>query len=390
MKLYGIIIKNTDISLYLHSKGDHCLYFSSNCSNIRTTNTYLGNTAGGAIHKFYPVDIRVDTEENNIRGDISHNQFYTDVFIHNAETCWHFNHFCHNTMCDSNFATEINRVLVTAASTNCIIANSEVDKAKSYFITVSASVRFWMQNSHIVHSSLSRKAEGDDAYINDPHIRKMNEVFMNSGLEDRRYHTGPNRDVIDLRFKFTGCNIETAQPLNNHYYYGFRITSTAGNNIKVKTDEYIENCAYTLSAGSHNAFKFYCTNSLPSGITFRNSYIYNSFVPNSSSKKTAETHYRYVCGKVSCDGETPCELMANCYLSSLGRSFPWLRSENSFYENASLSVQDGTVCLFSTKVGGVDNTDPKQAVCSSNSYVSDCYVVRNNQISKLDNVCGDS
>ena len=378
----GIIIKNTDIFCYIGTKFNHCMYFTSNCSNIRTTNGYLGNTAGGAIHKFYPVDIRVDTEENNIRGDISHNQFYTDVFIHNAETCWHFNHFCHNTMCDSNFATEISRVLVTGASSNCIIANSEVDKASSCFITVSSSVRFWMQNSHIVYSAHHRTTEKDDAYINDPHIRKMNEVFMNSGLEDRRYHTGPNRDTIDLRFKFTGCNIESIRSLTNNYYAGFKIDNTTCNNTKVKTDEYVENCKYTLAASSENAFKFYCTNSLPSGITFRNSYIYNPLTPK---KKI----YRYMCGKVSCDEETSCELMANCYLSSLGRLFPWLRSENSFYENVSASTQSGIMYLFSTSLGDKTSADPQKAVCLSNSYVSDCYVVRNNQISKLDNICGD-
>lgn len=348
----GIILKNSRIYSQLSGgDGEHNLYISSNCSNIRINNTTLGNVNGGAIHKHYsPGDKAVKFT------DRSHNHFYTDIVMHDAETCMLLGVLCENINSDSIFATQINRLLVLSSSWNCIISNCNLSQTRQKegddagaFIVVWNAAQFWMQNSDVYYTESHRTAaETDSKY----YYQKMCEKYPNS----KRPFIGENKDIDSLLFKFTGCNIESVN-LGTFYL----LHSSLGS--KSTISEYWDNCIWKLKFTSENLFKIECINSLFSGFTMRNCYFKNLSVP-------AKAPFRYWCSYKNDSENGICPIYLDCFYANSGKCFPWLRFENTAFNNFSNVSSNNWEYLLQ-----VSNnfTTPAGAAKLSNSYVSNCY-----------------
>ncbi|MBR3754916.1 MAG: hypothetical protein IKK49_07460 [Clostridia bacterium] len=365
-EINGIIIKNTDIFGYYTQKYDHSLYWGSNCSNIRVSASRLGYNNGGAVHKNYSRGSKAYKKY-----DASRNQFYTDLLIHNVETCWMFGMISENTMCDSNLATCVNRILVNEGSVNCIISNCDISQTRDdsnlyqaspdpSFVTIEDASRFWMQNSKIHHKGLINKnGFGSDLY------------YWNicSTSPEKRAFLGANNDIANIVLKFSGCTIENLRQETTNY-----IAITTDKPLKV--EEYWDNCLYSYDTIS-SLWKLYCINNIPSGICVRNSSIINR---QEIAFNTINAPFVYQCsaGNCSCLTEAGCQLSKTTVL-------PWLHLENVLLDNAFFPNTENE-WNYIINTANETQTTISDAVNISNSYVFNCYKVLDNIRTPINNL----
>ncbi len=299
-------------------------------------------------------------------------------------------------MCDSNFATEIDRVLVTGASTNCIIANSEVDEAKSFFIIAWHAARFWMQDSHIVYSGHHRAGQ-TIVYSEDSFINKMSASFMNCGLEDRRYHIGPDRDIAELRFKFTGSEIESTKSDTQYYLCDLvesypKIDDVSQTvryaDANVSCGEYYDNCTLRFKS-SAPLTRLKAINKKLNGLTYRNCYMVNS------SESRSQPPFFYVCEfpaqTEGCEQAAYCPLQTGrgCWHQEQNRSYPWLHFENNIYDRWGYStVKNWYYYVKSMIPVGATHIRPTQDKIGTftGAYSANCCRITNGKITRFNDL----
>lgn len=349
----GIIVKNSRIYSQLSgSDREHNLYFSSNCSNIRVNNTTLGHVNGGAIHKHYALD------NEPYLADISRNQFYTDIVIHDADHCMKFGLISENIISDNIFATQINRLLALASAWNCIISNCNLSQTRhianfddaSTFIYAENASHFWMQNSDVYYIGAHRTTK---ELNNESYYKQMCEKYPSS----KRAFIGENKDIASFLFKFTGCKIGSVD-LDTFPILQLWLNS------KSTLSEYWDNCIWNLKFSRENLFKIQCINSLLSGFTMRNCYLKNLSSPQKAP-------YRYCCSYKQGLENGICTIHTDCAYANTGKCFPWLRFENTVFDNFSkFSTKNNWEYLLQVNS---NFTTLAGAAKLSNSYVSNCY-----------------
>ncbi|MBQ3602370.1 MAG: hypothetical protein IJA02_00855 [Clostridia bacterium] len=372
----GIIIKNSRIYSQLSvDDRDHNLYLSSNCSNIRVNNTTLGHVNGGAIHKHYALD------NEPYLADISRNQFYTDIVMHDADHCMKFGLISENIISDSILATQINRLLGLSSSWNCIISNCNLSQTRhianlddaSTFIYAENASHFWMQNSDVYYIGSHRTTK---ELNNESYYKKMCEEYPGS----KRAFIGENKDIASFWFKFTGCNFGSTFTELEEYFNGF-------NDCKVKLGEFFDNCILSFNP-SQEVFRFSEINSLLSGLTLRNCYMTNK------NSESSQPPFVFLCtfpvATDECEvAKCPLQVTRGCELYKKGKSFPWLHFENNIYNSFGYLNRTSWYYYLKTSLpDGSTHYRPtnNQTGTFIGAYSSNCFRINNNKIVAMDDL----
>ncbi len=358
----GLIIKDSDISCYLDSNDKaHCIYLSSNCLNVRVANTLLHNVSGDAIHKAYPLP------GSNPKGDISKNHFYTDLTIHDADSALLFGIACENVMCDNAFATCVEVVLQISGADNCIVSNSHfeqtrVSSGREAFIHALESCNCWLQNSYVYYNGRHRagSTQTDASYIK--------QMFDNK--KHRRMFVGEIFDIPNHWFKFTGCEFKTTKQDEYYFPEAFGVS-------KAVFHEYWDNCKLNYTA-KKDFFRLKCINSIPAGITIRNSYL-----KNSNDATDIGAPFRFHCGNGNCN----CITEDSCPNKQLGKSFSYIHYENNILDRF-IYPYASTAWRYhiNTHYGEDHNFTISEAVKLSGSYVSNVFRFNNGKFSEMSNL----
>ena len=365
----GLVIKDSDISCYTTSNDTaHCVYLSSNCSNVRVVGCSLREISGDAIHKVY---------SGSDKFDLSKNHFYTDLSIHNADSALDIGFISQNVMCDNVFATKVAIALELSAADNCIVSNSYFSQTrttgdKQAFIYAKKACNCWMQNSYVYYIGKHRVTyEYQESNM-------LSTVF--SDKKHRRMFIGPDFDIPNHWLKFTGCEFFSTYVYANRYfgegYYTVVNPKVEINKRKApflsQYGEYWDNCSIFVQT-EQEVFGLNCINDLPGGITIRNSYLENIKLEG-RSKQPPFT--------VACDrenrGSNYCKNVCpvypdSCILSAFGKTHPWIRFENNFY---AFKFSNNWACTdWSQYIVAISTMPVDQFVKSTGSYSFDCYTV---------------
>ena len=353
-----MVIKDSDISCYTTSNDTaHCVYLSSNCSNIRVEGCSLHDVSGDAIHKVYPYSEKLD---------LSKNHFYTDLSIHYADSALDIDFISRNVMCDNVFATEVAIALELSAADNCIVSNSYFSQTRATgdmkaFIYAKKACNCWLQNSYVYYEGQHRVT-----------YEYQKSDMLSTVFEDkkhRRMFVGPIFDTPNHWFKFTGCEFESTTESQDMYYF-------LGVNDQDKTvfHEYWDNCKLTNSAAK-DFFRFKCTNTIPAGVTIRNSYL-----KCISTDTSIGAPFRFRCGQANCN----CLTENTCSKKQLGKRFPFVHYENNILDRFYYSRADTFWGYhISTFQADAHQFTIPEAVAISGSYVSGVYRLRDGIFSKM-------
>ena len=388
--------------------GLHNIYLSSNCLNVRINNVTMGNVTGDAIHKAFPPKADKDLGQF-IRADISKNHFYTDLSIHKCNSPMTIGYISENVMCDNVFGTELRYLVYLSGVSNCIVANSSLNVNRDTFvrpdgngteITINANTGIrtedaascWFQNSYLYTNGRQRVGtySGSGTYYYNMCVNEdvpVNIILDSTGKKigtktkkHNRSYIGSDFSIPNHWFKFTGCEIESTIGCSDYYFYeGYLAVvnpkvdvATRKNPCKSQYGEYWDNCSYTTNT-TQDVFFLNCINDLLGGITIRNSYLENT-----------ELTYRYQppfrigCNRENRNGNSCVNVCPvypdSCILSAYGKSYPWLRFENNFYEDKFSIYQKWGKWYFYIK----DSTDNalmtmQNFVKFTGSYSSNCY-----------------
>ena len=351
----GLVIKDSDISCYTTSKDTaHCVYLSSNCSNVRVTGCSLHDVSGDAIHKVYPYSEKLD---------LSKNHFYTDLSIHYADSALDIDFISQNVMCDNVFATEVAIALELSAADNCIVSNSYFSQTRATgdmkaFIYAKKACNCWLQNSYVYYEGQHRVTyEYQESNM-------LSTVFEDK--KHRRMFVGPIFDIPNHWFKFTGC--ELVADKKECYYFDKSYDAP-----KTVFNEYWDNCMLIYSK-QKDFFRLRCINSLPAGITIRNSYLKDTFA------ETVYAPFRFQCGQANCN----CLTENTCSKKQLGKRFPFVHYENNILDRFYYSRADTFWGYhISTFQADAHQFTIPEAVAISGSYVSGVYRLRDGIFSKM-------
>ena len=398
-ELDGIVIKDSSITGIFNppepdpetgkvdnQDGVHNLYFSSNCLNIRVTNTTLGIVTGDAIHKQFAA------VAGSSCADISKNHFYTDIAIDNCDSALCISQISENVMCDNVFATQAMLLVEVSAADNVIISNSNLSQTRRRlegaediggqgFLRAKDASKVWMQNCNVFYVDKHRigASGGSDTYYYNMCVNEnipVNITIADNGeinsitKKHRRSYIGENFDIPNHWFKFTGCEFKTTNP--NDYYF-----SEAYDAPKTVYHEYWDNCKLTYSAAK-DFFRLKCINSIPAGITIRNSYLkYDTTATDIGAP------FRFQCGQKNCN----CLTENTCSKKQLGKRFPFVHYENNvldkFLEDRPTSSWNYHINTY--KKDEHNFTIP-EAVAISGSYVSGVYRLKDGNFSEMSNL----
>ena len=353
-----MVIKDSDISCYTTSDDTaHCVYLSSNCSNVRVAGCSLHDVSGDAIHKVYPYSEKLD---------LSKNHFYTDLTIHNADSALDIGFISQNVMCDNVFATEVDVALQLSAADNCIVSNSYFGQHKessksTTFIYAGKACNCWLQNCYAYYKGQHRvtyEYQKSDM---------LSTVFKDK--KHRRMFVGSVFDIPNHWFKFTGCEFESTTKSQDMYYF-----SGVNDQDKAVFHEYWDNCKLTNNAAK-DFFRFKCTNTKPAGVTIRNSYL-----KCISTDTSIGAPFRFRCGQANCN----CLTENTCSKKQLGKRFPFVHYENNILDRFYYSRADTFWGYhISTFEKNKHNFTIPEAVAISGSYVSGVYRLRDGIFSKM-------
>lgn len=361
----GLVIKDSDISCYTTSDDTaHCVYLSSNCSNVRVTGCSLHNVSGDAIHKAYAYTTKLDSSKNH---------FYTDLSIHNADSALDIGRISRNVMCDNVFATEVDVVLQLSGADNCIVSNSYFGQAEdssktTTFVYTEGACNCWIQNSYIYYVGKHRVASSDppSAYVRDMYADKKH----------RRMFIGAEFKINSYAIKFTGCKIVSAYTLYN-YYFDTHMSGTEEKPVRTAVTEYWDNCTINLNT-EDNLFRLKCTSDIPTGLTIRNCYFRNDY--NYDNSKAL---FKLQCDNISCN----CCTNDDCSWKSKNKRFPWVRMENVILDNAGYWLSSSWAHIIAVhKPSKTFVFALADAVKISNSYATNCYKITNGKKTEISNL----
>lgn len=360
-----MVIKDSDISCYTTSDDTaHCVYLSSNCSNVRVAGCSLREVSGDAIHKVY---------SGSDKFDLSKNHFYTDLSIHNADSALDIGFISQNVMCDNVFATEVDVALQLSAADNCIVSNSyfgqhEESSKSTTFIYAGKACNCWLQNSYAYYKGQHRVTyEYQESNM-------LSTVFKDK--KHRRMFIGPDFDIPNHWLKFTGCEFFSTYKIANRYFGEGYESVVDSKRQKApflsQYGEYWDNCSLFV-ATEQEVFGLNCINDLPGGINIRNSYLENIELED----RDQLAPFTVVCKRTNRDNnycKNVCPVYPDsCILSAFGKIYPWIRFENNFYAfNFSLNWACNDWSQYIVPISAVS---VEQFVKSTGSYSSDCYKI---------------
>jgi len=276
-------------------------------------------------------------------------------------------------MCDNIFATEVKIILQLCGADNCIVSNSyfgqhEESTKSTTFIYAQNSCNCWMQNSYVKYNGNHRVT------YKDQESEYLSHMFADD--KHRRLYIGPDFDIPNHWFKFTGCEFESTYALNSCYYeevFGDGYYSPP----KSQYGEYLDNCSITIKTSSE-MFRLLPVNDLFGGITYRNCYLKNI----SDSKN--QPPFRMWCKYPALSDVSPCESNTcpvnpsfACALYATGKKYPWIRFENNIFDNFMYPVNN--ISWYLLLKGGkpkntTHNAPPKERVPNYlNAYFSNGY-----------------
>ena len=362
----GLTVKDSKISCRPDcSDLDHCIYMSSNCLNVRVTNTILCDVSGDAIHKSFAAKPDVD------RADISKNHFYTDLSIHNADSALDIGIISQNVMCDNVFATEVEVVLQLSGADNCIVSNSNFSQTRTSdemqaFIYAENACNCWMQNSYVYYVGKHRTTDTPNEYVKDMYADKKH----------RRMFTGTDFKVNNFVIKLTGCSMISEYPGNN-YYFNAHMNVIGDETVQAAVTEYWDNCTVNLNTGD-NLFRMQCTSDIHTGITIRNCYLRNDFTYNKS-----KALFKLDCVNKICN----CCTSDDCVWEIRNKRFPWIHIENVVFDNAGYWGSSSWAHIMAIhKPNETYTFSLNDAVKISNSYATNCYKISNGQKTTMGNL----
>ncbi len=373
-ELDGFVIKNSSVGGRLDAtKNNHCVYLSSNCSNVRITGSSLHNVSGDAIHKAYPVS------ETDRIADISKNHFYTDLSINDADSALNIGIISQNVMCDNVFATKVEIALQISGADNCIVSNSNFSQTRSHekmqaFIYAQNACNCWLQNSYVYYNGRHRVTS---EYLPSEYVKKMFD-----DKQHRRMYIGQDFKTPNHWLKFTGCEFVSKKKSSDKYFYE-RYHSVTNSNIDVSLrkepspsqyGEYWDNCSLVV-ATEQDVFYLNCINDFPGGITIRNTYM-----KNVELEERYQPPFRIGCDQENRDSnycKNVCPVYPDsCILSAFGKRYPWIRFENNFYAYKFSIYWDKT--SWRQYIKSSSDISVEQFLKLTGSYSSKCYTVDDN------------
>jgi len=378
-ELDGFVIKNSSIGCRLDAtKNNHCVYLSSNCSNVRITSSIIHNVSGDAIHKAYPVSL------TDRKADISKNHFYTDLSINDADSALDIGIISQNVMCDNIFATEVKIILQLCGADNCIVSNSyfgqhEESTKSTTFIYAQNSCNCWMQNSYVKYNGKHRVT------YEDQESEYLSHMFADD--KHRRLYIGPDFDIPNHWFKFTGCEIESIYGSESKYFAEVFNEVGYSSPDKSQFGEYSDNCSYSFNR-STEIYRILAINNMFGGITYRNCYMKNM----SASKN--QPPFGHLChledaGEKFDEHICPYNDSVACVLLKNNKKYPWMHFENNIYDSFSLyyykNSWDYYFKSFKEKLAQNRLTN-EQAATLLGAYSSNCYNFIDNNFQKISNL----
>lgn len=378
--------KYPEAHIYDSLGGLHNIYLSANCLNVRIDNVILGNVTGDAVHKAYAVG------DSDVRFDKSKNHFYTELSIHKCNAPVNMGFISENVMCDNVCGTGLRYLVHLSAASNCIVSNSSLTVDREAFdrpnakntsqintinpntgLYVESACSCWFQNSFLSTNGRQRttsRPTGESYY------RKMSiksDDSTDESFVDKRHmrnFIGEDFDIPNHWFKFTGCEFKTTKQDEYYFPEAFDVSKTAFH-------EYWDNCKLNYSA-KKDFFRLKCINSIPAGITIRNSYL-----KNSNDATDIGSPFRFHCGNGNCN----CITEDGCPKKQLGKRFPYIHYENNIldrfiYPNASTAWR----YHINTYEGETHNFTISEAVKLSGSYVSNVFRFNNGKFSEMSNL----
>ena len=375
-----MVIKDSDISCYTTSNDTaHCVYLSSNCSNVRVAGCNLHNVSGDAIHKVYPYSEKLD---------LSKNHFYTDLTIHNADSALDIGFISQNVMCDNVFATEVDVALQLSAADNCIVSNSYFGQHKessksTTFIYAGKACNCWLQNCYAYYKGQHRVTYQYQK------SNMLSTVF--SDKKHRRMFIGPDFDIPNHWFKFTGCEFESTTKTGDIKYFS-GLFNEIGYLLADKSQfgEYSDNCSYSFNRNLE-IYRILAINNMFGGITYRNCYLKNL------SAGKDQPPFRMWCKYPALSDVSPCESNTcpvnpsfACALYATGKKYPWIRFENNIFDNFMYPVNNISWYLLLKEGKPKDTTynAPQRSLVPNylNAYLSNGYKLNGNVFSSILNL----
>lgn len=287
--------------------------------------------------------------------------------INDADSALDISIVSRNVMCDNVFATYVEIALQLAGADNCIVSNSHFEQTRESsereaFIFAEEACNCWVQNSYIDYNGSHRATTS--------HTRNSYVYNMFADKRHRRMFVGEDFDIPNHWFKFTGCEFKASE--EEEYYF-----ANAYNESKAIFHEYWDNCKLNYSA-KKDFFRLKCINSIPAGITIRNSYL-----KNSNDATDIGSPFRFHCGNGNCN----CITEDGCPKKQLGKRFPYIHYENNIldrfiYPNASTAWR----YHINTYEGETHNFTISEAVKLSGSYVSNVFRFNNGKFSEMSNL----
>jgi len=293
-------------------------------------------------------------------------------------------------MCDNVRGTNLRYLVHFSAASNCIVSNSSLTVDRDSFkrpradnvkidtvnpnlgLYVTSACSCWFQNSYL-NTNKEQRTCVSETENNRYRIMSIKPAdSTDDSFVDKRHKRcfiGPEFDIPNHWFKFTGCEFKSDTEDDNKYYF-----SGAYDLEKAVFHEYWDNCKVTYCAPK-DFFRFMCINTIPEGLTVRNSYL-----KSVSTDTDIGAPFRFQCGQGNCN----CLTEDTCPKKQLGKRFPFVRYENNildrFYYPRTSTVWGYHVSTFYADAH--DFTIP-EAVAISGSYVSGVYRLRDGIFSKM-------
>ena len=364
----GLVIKDSDISCYTTSNDTaHCVYLSSNCSNVRVTGCSLCEVSGDAIHKVY---------SGSDKFDLSKNHFYTDLSIHNADSALDIGVISRNVMCNNVFATEVDVALQLSGADNCIVSNSyfgqhDESSKSTTFVHAQNACNCWLQNSYVKYKGSHRSASiySPSAYVYD----------MFADKKHRRVYIGREFNIPNHWLKFTGCEFESNTNSYGNYFSAFYV-GNFNSDVKLQFGEYCDNCSLVINTSSE-LFRLMAVNDLFGGITYRNCYLKNKSTSRSQPPFRFWCPYNgipsnTICGSGICSGEQ----LNGCGICSDVKKYTWVRFENIVFDNFMYPIHSGWNRLLKK---GKNHSDEQKCLLHKylNAYLYNGYEFKENKFS---------
>lgn len=212
-----------------------------------------------------------------------------------------------------------------------------------------------------------------------------------SDKKHRRMFIGPDFDIPNHWFKFTGCEFESTTKTGDIKYFS-GLFNEIGYLLADKSQfgEYSDNCSYSFNRNLE-IYRILAINNMFGGITYRNCYLKNL------SAGKDQPPFRMWCKYPALSDVSPCESNTcpvnpsfACALYATGKKYPWIRFENNIFDNFMYPVNNISWYLLLKEGKPKDTTynAPQRSLVPNylNAYLSNGYKLNGNVFSSILNL----